>query len=55
MASIRLFLVLFSTLLSVVQAISTISITGSKFFTSDGKQFYIKGTVINFDEKRQSL
>ena len=27
-----------------VNAISTISIKGSKFFTSDGDQFYIKGS-----------
>lgn len=30
-------------LVSTVLAIPTISAVGSKFFTSDGKQFYIKG------------
>lgn len=28
-----------------VDAIATISAKGSKFFTSDGAQFYVKGTV----------
>lgn len=46
MAGIRLFLTLLSALLAVAQAIPTISITGSKFFTSDGKQFYVKGTIL---------
>ncbi|KAF2647237.1 glycoside hydrolase family 72 protein [Lophiostoma macrostomum CBS 122681] len=32
----------------VVQALPTISTKGSKFFTSDGDQFYIKGIVYQF-------
>ena len=33
--------------LASVAAIPTISIKGSKFFTSDGNQFYIKGQQPN--------
>lgn len=29
-----------------VNAIATISVKGSKFFTSDGDQFYVKGRPI---------
>lgn len=32
--------------LSAVNAISTIEVKGSKFFTSDGDQFYVKGKQI---------
>jgi hypothetical protein len=38
-------LVAFGLLASQVLAIPTITQKGSKFFTSDGNQFYIKGTV----------
>jgi hypothetical protein len=31
--------------LAVVNAIPTISVKGSKFFTSDGDQFYIRGKL----------
>lgn len=31
---------------NTVSAISTISAVGSKFFTSDGNQFYIKGNFV---------
>lgn len=31
---------------STVHAIPTVSVVGSKFFTSDGQQFYIKGEKI---------
>lgn len=31
---------------TVASAISTISVKGSKFFTSDGNQFYVKGKSI---------
>ena len=34
---------LLATLFALAHAIPTISITGTKFFTSEGKQFYIKG------------
>lgn len=30
--------------LSAVKAIPTIEVKGSKFFTSEGNQFYVKGT-----------
>lgn len=43
MAVLKLAVVLLMTWFGIVQAIPTISITGSKFFDSDGKQFYIKG------------
>ena len=48
MVSIRLFAAASIAALAVnnVSAISTISAVGSKFFTSDGKQFYIKGNSI---------
>ena len=32
-----------------VSAIDTISIKGSKFFTSSGNQFFIKGTFVEVD------
>jgi 1,3-beta-glucanosyltransferase GAS1 len=34
---------LFAAICTTVQAIPTISAVGSKFFTSDGNQFFIKG------------
>lgn len=34
--------------ITTVNAIATISTTGSKFFTSDGDQFFIKGEVVCF-------
>jgi len=40
--------------ISAVHAIPTISAVGSKFFDSDGKQFYIKGTS-TASLRRQSL
>lgn len=44
MANLSLVVVLFTALLAVtVQSIPTISITGTKFFTSEGDQFFIKG------------
>lgn len=43
MAVLKLAVILLMTLFGIVKAIPTISITGSKFFDSDGKQFYIKG------------
>lgn len=36
------------TAIQTVSAISAISAVGSKFFTSDGKQFYVKGKKRNF-------
>ena len=39
-----LLLFILATLLSQVLAIPTITAKGSKFFTSDGDQFFIKGT-----------
>ena len=38
-----LILLLFSTLYVTIQALPTISVVGSKFFTSDGDQFFVKG------------
>lgn len=35
----------FLALISPIFAISTISVKGSKLFTSDGSQFYIKGKI----------
>ena len=35
--------ILFGLLISLVSAIPTISTKGSKFFTSDGNQFFLKG------------
>ena len=35
-------------LVVTVQSIPTISVTGSKFFTSEGKQFYVKGICISY-------
>jgi len=32
-------------------SIATISTKGSKFFTSDGNQFYLKGTLISANQK----
>jgi len=44
MANLSLVVILFTALLAVtVQSIPTISITGTKFFTSEGDQFFIKG------------
>lgn len=44
MAKFSLVAILLAALLvATVRSIPTISVTGSKFFTSDGKQFYIKG------------
>jgi hypothetical protein len=34
-------------LLSLVSAIPTISTKGSKFFTSDGNQFFLKGMLVD--------
>lgn len=31
--------------ITTVNAIATISVTGSKFFTSDGDQFFVKGKI----------
>ncbi|RMZ86640.1 hypothetical protein DV736_g6138, partial [Chaetothyriales sp. CBS 134916] len=36
--------------LTVVEAIPTISVTGSKFFTSNGTQWFIKGIAYQLDE-----
>lgn len=44
MVPFSLFTIIATIIFGVAQAIPTISVTGSKFFTSDGKQFYIKGT-----------
>lgn len=33
-------------LAAIANAIPTISVKGSKFFTSDGNQFYVKGNHI---------
>lgn len=38
-----LFLILLGLLASHILAIPTISAKGSKFFTSDGNQFFLKG------------
>lgn len=49
MARFSLAIILLTALLAVtVRSIPSISITGSKFFTSDGNQFYLKGTCIKF-------
>lgn len=37
--------ILFGFLLGLVSAIPTISTKGSKFFTSDGSQFFLKGML----------
>jgi hypothetical protein len=37
--------ILFAFLLGLVSAIPTISTKGSKFFTSDGNQFFLKGML----------
>jgi hypothetical protein len=34
---------LLSVAIGLVNAIPTVSVKGSKFFTSDGKQFFVKG------------
>lgn len=44
MTPLGLLAVVAATVLTLVQAIPTISVTGSKFFTSEGKQFFVKGT-----------
>lgn len=44
MANFNVVTIFLAALLAVtVQSIPTISVTGSKFFTSEGNQFYIKG------------
>ncbi|KAK5089594.1 hypothetical protein LTR70_007217 [Exophiala xenobiotica] len=49
MARFSLAVILLTALLAVtVQSIPSISVTGSKFFTSEGDQFYLKGTCITF-------
>jgi hypothetical protein len=40
---LAMMLLAFAAMWAVVDAIPTISVVGSKFFTSDGKQFYNKG------------
>lgn len=40
-----LLLILLGLLASIVHAVPTISAKGSKFFTSDGNQFFIKGRI----------
>jgi hypothetical protein len=40
--------ILLGSLLSLVSAIPTISTKGSKFFTSDGNQFFLKGMLVDF-------
>lgn len=44
-----LILLLFSTLYVTIQAIPTISVVGSKFFTSDGDQFFVQGNSKSFE------
>jgi hypothetical protein len=44
-------LCLAATLLSAVSAIPTITAKGAKLFTSDGKQFYIKGKALLHEMK----
>lgn len=41
-----LLLILLGLLASIVHAVPTISAKGSKFFTSDGNQFFIKGGIL---------
>lgn len=48
LSKLALAFICFATLISTVLAIPTISADGSKFFTSDGKQFYIKGSETIF-------
>ena len=45
----RSLLVTFVAFLAAVNAISTISVAGSKFFTNDGKQWFVKGQKLSFD------
>ena len=54
MTRLPLLLFFIATLLALAQSIPTISITGSKFFTSEGKQFYIKGKS-QYELSRQVL
>lgn len=42
-----LLLAIFGLLAGLVYAIPTISVKGSKFFTSDGNQFFLKGVHEN--------
>lgn len=46
MTPLGLLAVVTATVLTLVQAIPTISVTGAKFFTSEGKQFFVKGMLI---------
>jgi len=39
-----LFLLILATIYAAVNAILPLSVVGSKFFTSDGDQFFFKGT-----------
>ena len=43
MAVCSTFLLLVALICATVKAIPTLSVVGSKFFTSDGNQFFIKG------------
>lgn len=48
-------LILLSLLASYVLAIPTISTKGSKFFTSDGDQYFLKGVPNNHKPPRRTL
>ncbi|KAK5071966.1 hypothetical protein LTR64_004255 [Lithohypha guttulata] len=50
MSRSNLFVVALAALLALVHAIPTISITGTKFFNSEGKQFYVKGIAYQLIE-----